>query len=342
MIKRIFSMLLCVLLFSATAYAAAPSQANLPEGVTVTDITDRQTGAAYELPKQYPTAIQNKTEDGVKLLLKTFEVASDVSPADLAENGLVQNEVEYVLRDVLRTALPDDKEKKTVSQTVMVSSQSDKHDDIVALLQETLDYSANEFSGQLSLDKSSITTDVEDMESYAYTVTDTREYPGLARNDPALLPKTVEKNGVTLTLADIRWDGGNENTPNPGSYTATVLYRGSANGSRPSGYLATATYIGEVEKVTPGNIVYTLVYAAKPVPVVEEMPEPFNWMPILFGLGGVVVIGGGIVLVFFLRRRKAADYTEEEPEMPKKRMRIPHMLSEAEQNDQKEMEETYG
>jgi uncharacterized protein YneF (UPF0154 family) len=71
-------------------------------------------------------------------------------------------------------------------------------------------------------------------------------------------------------------------------------------------------------------------------------------MPILFGLGGVLVIGGGIAVVFFLRRRKADDYTEEEPEMPKKRMRIPHMLSEAEgeggqiNQEDREMNRTYG
>ena len=206
--KRIIPLLLCVLLLSINVYAAEP---DLPEGVSVTDITERQTTADYDPPKYYPTDIQSKDEDGVKLLLKTFEVGPDVSPAELIETGLTQNDVEYELRDVLRTVAPDEQEWKTVSQTVTVSSESDKREDILALLQETLDYSADGFGGQLLLDEASITAEVEDTEGYTYAVTDTRESPGLVRNDPALLPKTVTKGGVTLTLADVQWSGGIHN-----------------------------------------------------------------------------------------------------------------------------------
>ncbi len=335
MMKRIIPMLLCVLLLSVTVHAA---ESDLPEGVNVTDITERQTESDYDPPKFFPTDIQSKDEDGVKLLLKTFEVSPEVSPAELVESGLSQNEVEYELRDVLRTVAPDEQERKTVSQTITVSSESDKREEIVALLQNTLDYSADGYGGQLLLDEASITTEVEDTEGYTYAVTDTREYPGLVRNDPALLPKTVTKGGVTLTLADVKWSPGSENDPNPSSYSATALYKGSANGSRPSGYTAAATYTGEVVKTVPGNIIYTLVYAAKPAPVVEVAPEPFNWKPLLFGLGGIVGVGAvATAIVFFLRRRKAvAEYEDEVEESPKKRMRIPNMLSETEDENEQD------
>jgi hypothetical protein len=333
--KRIIPLLLCVLLLSVTVHAAEP---DLPEGVRVTDITERQAEADFDPPKFYPTDIQSKDEDGVKLLLKTFEVSPEVSPAELIEHGLTQNEAEYELRDVLRTVAPDEQERKTVSQTVTVSSESDKREDILAILPASVDYAENGFAGQLTPDESSITTEVEDTEGYTYAVTDTREYPGLVRNDPALLPKTVKKGGVTLTLADVRWSPGSENDPNPSSYSATAFYKGSASGSRPSGYTAAATYTGEVTKTIPGNIVYTLVYAAKPAPVVEIAPEPFNWTPVLFGLGGIVVVGGiTTAIVFFLRRRKAVLEDEAElEEVPKKRMRIPNMLSETEDEDEQD------
>jgi hypothetical protein len=335
MIKRLFPMLLCVLLLPVSAYAAEP---DLPEGVSVTDITERQAEADYDPPQYYPTDIQSKDEDGVKLLLKTFEVGPDVSPAELIEQGLTQNDVEYELRDVLRTVAPDEQERKTVSQTVTVSSESDKREDIMALLQDALDYSADGFSGDLLLDEASITAVVEDTEGYVYAVTDTREYPGLVRNDPALLPKTVQKGGVTLTLADVKWSPGSENDPNPSSYSATAIYKGSANGSRPSAFTAAATYTGEVVKTVPGNIIYTLVYAAKPMPVVELETEPFNWTPVLFGFAGIVVVGGvGTAIVFFLRHRRAVleDAVEVE-DVPKKRMRIPNMLSETEDDDEQD------
>jgi hypothetical protein len=89
-------------------------------------------------------------------------------------------------------------------------------------------------------------------------------------------------------------------------------------------------------KTVPGNILYTLVYAAKPAPAVEVVSEPFNWKPVLFGLGGVVVVGViGTAIVFIMRRRKAvADSIAEVEEIPKKRMRIPNMLNDMEDDDE--------
>lgn len=55
------------------------------------------------------------------------------------------------------------------------------------------------------LQPESITTTEAGKESYGYTVSDTREYPNLDRNDTAYIPKAVEKNGVSLTLAGIDW-----------------------------------------------------------------------------------------------------------------------------------------
>jgi len=343
MIKRLFPMLLAVLLLSSTAYAAEPelSQTELPEGVTITDITERQseTVSDFALPQFYPTDIQTKTEDGVKLLLKTFEVGPDVSPASLIEASLTQNGVEYELRDILRNIAPDTQEKKNASQSVTVESDSDKTKDILPLLPQSMDYSENGFTGQLLLDESSISTEVESTEGYRYAVTDTREYPGLVRNDPYLIPKTVQKSGVTLTLCDVSWSPGSDYDPNPASYSATAFYKGSASGSKPSGYTATAAYSGEVAKTVPGNMIYTLVYAAKPIMPVE-LPESINLTPVLFGLGGVLLVGGiGTVIIFLLRRRRqhaVPAFAEGVPDVPKKRMRKPNMLSELEDDNEQD------
>ena len=334
MIKRLFPTLLAVLMLTTTAFAAEP---DLPDGVTITDITERQSETEYALPQFYPSDIQQKTEDGVKLLLKIYEVEADVSLTALIESGLTQNGVEYELRDILRNVSPDTQEKKTAEQVVAVESDSDKTKDIVALLPESMDYSENGFTGQLLLDESSINTVVESTEGYRYAVTDTREYPGLIRNDPYLIPKTVQKNGVTLSLCDVNWSPGSDYDPGPVSYSAAATYKGFASGSKPSGYTATANYTGEVVKAVPGNVTYTLVYAAKPVPI---LPESFNWTPVLFGLGGVVLVGGiATGILFLLRRRRqeaAPAFAEGVEDIPKKRMRKPNLLAELEDDDEQD------
>ncbi|MDL2232335.1 hypothetical protein LJC63_01975 [Ruminococcaceae bacterium OttesenSCG-928-L11] len=333
MIKRLIPALLAVLVLCTPAYAAEPE---LPDGVTVTDITEHGVETDYTLPEHYPTDIQTKTEDGVKLLLKTFEVGQDVQPSALMEDGLAQNGVEYELRDILRKTAPDGQESKTISQSVTVSCESDKREDILSLLPESIAYAESGFTGQLSLDESSISIEVESSEGYRYAISDTREYTGLVRNDPYLIPKTVQKSGVTLTLCDVKWSPGADYDPNPASYSATAYYSGSASGSRPSGYTASATYSGEVVKAVPGNITYTLVYTEKIMSV--ELPTGINWTPVLLGLVAVIVAAGiatGVLLL--LRRRKenmVPAYADGMEEIPKKRMRKPDMLSELEDDDE--------
>ena len=332
MIKHTFLLLMAMMLLTTTAYAAEP---DIPEGITITDVTELQSEAGYPMPEFFPTDIQTKTENGVKLLLKTYEVAADVSHAVLIENGLAQNGTEYELRDILRKTAPDEQEKKTVSQSATVSAESDKTANILKLLPKSVEYSENGFTGQLVLDENSISTEVESTESYRYAITDTREYPGLIRNDPYLLPKSVQKNGVSLVLCDVNWSPGYDYNPNPANYSATATYKGFASGSKPSEYVATAVYSGEVSKNVPANVEYTLIYAEKPIAPIE-LPAGIDWQPILFILGGIVLAAGiGAGILFFIHRRQSMTpaFAEGEPDIPRKEMYKPSMLTDLEDED---------
>lgn len=109
------------------------------------------------------------------------------------------------------------------------------------------------------LQPESITTTEAGKESYGYTVSDTREYPNLDRNDTAYIPKAVEKNGVSLTLAGIDWQAmGN------GTFTATASYSGRATGSKVTGYTSKAIYSGEVSKETLDSCTYKVIYEGAP------------------------------------------------------------------------------
>lgn len=314
MLKRLAITLVMVFILIVTASAAE---------ITVTDITDvyASNGTRY-----FPVEISAMNDDGVKLLCKTFEVEPDVSPYELEEKNLVQNGTKYVLRDILQKQIPDGRQTKTVSQTVTVDSDSNKTDDILGLLQSTLTYSENGFTGELALDETSINTEATGTSSYHYAVTDTRTYSGLVRNDPALVTKTVQKNGVTLSLCDVKWSPGSDYDPNPASYTATATYKGSANGSKPDGFTATAVYSGEVMKTTPGNVIYTLVYAAEPEPVV--LPEKLDLTLLWMCLGALLIIsiaGAGIYFIILKAKRRPLREGGEET-IISKRIHIPMAL----------------
>ena len=157
-----------------------------------------------------------------------------------------------------------------------------------------LEYLENGFTGQLMLQPESITTAEAGKESYGYTVSDTREFSNLDRNDTAYIPKTVEKNGVSLTLAGIDWQAmGN------GTFTATASYSGRATGSKVTGYTSKAVYLGEVSKETLDSCTYKVIYEG------ASIPAPY----LQYGLtaGGVLVL---IVIfsVIWNKRKNAKIY----------------------------------
>ena len=174
-----------------------------------------------------------------------------------------------------------------------------------------------------------------DTTSYSYTLKDTREYTGLDRNDPYYIPKSAEKNGVTLTLADVQWipmASAGDNSEVPSLYKATAVYTGTAWGSKADGYLVTASYTGEATKTEEGQKMVSIVY--------EEIPAAslfgsFPWQAVLLVLTGAGAITGG---VFGVRRliAKGKDTSEnrksklvrEDPYDGRPPMDLPDLLDE--------------
>ena len=161
------------------------------------------------------------------------------------------------------------------------------------------------------LDSSGITAEESGRQSYSYTINDSREYTGLASNDPYLVPKEVNKDGVTLALNDIQWtptgvkpDGSGQ----PASYTATASYSGKGWGSKVTGYTATLPYSGEVIKEIPGKVQYTLVYKEIPPEPVQE--EPAGVSPLMVSGGIALAAATGIAgwNLQALKRRKEVNF----------------------------------
>ena len=277
--------------------------------VTVTEINrEHGNGSASALPGILPVDIQIRTEQGVDLLIKTFEVPPYMSAEQLAQQSLERGGIEYTLREVLRGSQANTESARQVSQTVTISTETDRREDILSLLLDRIEYRAGGYAGWLYLDESSISTEAEGTQNYTRTVNETREFHGLARNDPYLIPKTIEVRGATFQLSGIQWRESNPNDRNS-TFSATAAYTGRINVQTTDGFTVTAQYIGQVMRDLPGNVMYTIIYEPVTIPgaITSDESNDSNWglvvRIILIALGILVCFGLGVFTVLIALRK---------------------------------------
>ena len=346
--KRGSALLLACLMavgLGTTAVAEEPQTVvNTENGgasISITDITPREeqeqedeTESSFQTG-YYPIAIETAEDAGVRLLVKTFLVPEGTDPQALVEESLTRRGITYQVSDILLRELEGDSQTKPVNKAVTIPAETDDTEELLTLLSPTLEYGEDGYAGTLSLDPSSISAKAADTTSYSYTLKDTREYTGLDRNDPYYIPKSAEKNGVTLILADVQWTpmaSAGDNSEVPSLYRATAVYTGTAWGSKADGYLVTASYTGEATKAEEGQKMVSIVY--------EEVPGvslfgSFPWQAVLLVLIGAGALTGG---VFGVRRlvAKGKDIAEnrksklvrEDPYAGRPPMDLPDLLDE--------------
>lgn len=346
--KRGSALLLACLMaagLGTTAFAEEPQTVvNTENGgasISITDITPREeqeqedeTESSFQTG-YYPIAIETAEDAGVRLLVKTFLVPEGTDPQALVEESLTRRGITYQVSDILLRELEGDSQTKPVTKTVTTPAETDDTGELLALLSPTLEYGEDGYAGTLFLDPSSISAKAADTTSYSYTLKDTREYTGLDRNDPYYIPKSAEKNGVTLTLADVQWTpmaSAGDNSEVPSLYKATAVYTGTAWGSKADGYLVTASYTGEATKTEEGQKMVSIVYEEVPA---ASLFGSFPWQAVLLVLIGAGALTGG---VFGVRRliAKGKDTAEnrksklgrEDPYAGRPPMDLPDLLDE--------------
>lgn len=344
--KRGSALLLACLMavgLGTTAFAEEPqtvvNTGNGSASISITDITPREeqedeTKSSFQTG-YYPIAIETAEDAGVRLLVKTFLVPEGTDPQVLVEESLTRRGITYQVSDILLRELEGDSQTKPVTKTVTTPAETDDTEELLTLLSPTLEYGEDGYAGTLFLDPSSISAKAADTTSYSYTLKDTREYTGLDRNDPYYIPRSAEKNGVTLTLADVQWTpmaSAGDNSEVPSLYKATAIYTGTAWGSKADGYLVTASYTGEATKTEEGQKMVSVVYEEVPA---ASLFGSFPWQAVLLVLIGAGALTGG---VFGVRRlvAKGKDTAEnrkskrvrEDPYAGRPPMDLPDLLDE--------------
>ena len=247
-----------------------------------------------------PENVVSENRDGRQLIIKTYTLPPDADPSELIEEPF---ELEGYTYHHLETIKEEQESKDSKAQTEIVTLETDT-DDLEKILEQlapTMEYSKDGFSGTLTLDHTTIQTEAAGYTTKYYTITDTKQFPGLSRNDPSFVPTTTVKNGSTLTLSDISWmvtgTGLADDTLVPTSYTATATYTATGSRSVATGYVTTARYTGEVIVEGIRSIAYTVTYLGTPV----ETPVTFQpiWLAVPGAILLLLVLGGIVYAVRF-------------------------------------------
>lgn len=264
----------------------------------------------------YPVEVVESGEGDSRRLEKIYHLTPNQDPANIATGDFDREGYHYTLLDVTRKDLSE-AETKDYMETVTVESKSKSMDKIMPLLPATMETATEDgFTGVLTLDTASIKVEAAGYGSSSRTVTATRSFPNLSDADTALIPKTTEDNGRTLTLAGVEWQEAG------GYYHATATYTGTATSSYATGYTVTANYAGEVTKTSDGVVVYTATFSGVPIntPIV---PDPGIISPVEEGgLNGLLFLlplaacvgglgfGGYRLMKKYKAKKEWEDYTK--------------------------------
>ena len=207
--------------------------------------------------------------------LSPVDDPSGIPVQDFEANGWVYHMVDMSSEEETGT------DSRQITRTVTKSSETDKMEKILKVLDATMEVTTEDgYSGVLRLDHKSVTVEAAEYATRDSAVSATRLYPDLADADLSLIPKTVEENGRTLTLDDVRWESGWQTDADGGfiRYSAAATYIGTVSDRYATGYTVTANYSGEVSRSDVEMITWRVEFApvreAEPVEAPPEPPQP--------------------------------------------------------------------
>lgn len=259
----------------------------------------------------YPASIDESIKNGVTTITKSYELNQNDDVSAISKEGFEQNGSFFVFKDMVKTELPQ-AESKEYAEKVVISSKSNKMNDILPLLEEEKQVVTEDgFSGTAKLDLSNLKIEGAGYGTSTKNVSTTRTYPNLDSADTQYIPKTTVENGKTLELSGIHWQSGNTQNINDTAitdrYTAVATYTGTVSSSYVKGYTVTAEYKGTVSKTNTDKVLYTAIFE-------ESTPTEKNKVNALYTvlpLGGALAGIAGTILLGKLKKRKGVEDEEE-------------------------------
>ena len=272
--------------------------------------------ALPELPVLYPVEVQEYTAGDLNepRISKTYELSLTDDPALIPSEDFERSGRTYTLLDIIKE---DQTETDTKEHIEVITLETDTSDmaEILQLLEPELEITTEDgYTGTLTPDYPSIQVEASGYGTSSRTVSATRTYPNLSSADVALIPKTTEEGGRTLTLADVDWQEAATDYQDGYDlairYTATATYTGTATSKYATGYTVTADYKGDVTRTDCDTVRYTAIFASHGETQSDTEAEPGAGMDlrlVLIPLGLIALGGAGFgswKLVKYLRDKK--------------------------------------
>ena len=252
-----------------------------------------------------PDDVTYQNLNGQQLAIKTYTLLPDQDPADLYEDDFEHDGFLYSMSDIVKDE-QHYQEENTHTEVVTVTTSGKNLEEILAELKPTIEYDDGVSSGTLSLDHSTIKTEAAGYKRSSYTVTATKNYTGLDRNDSSYIDKTVEKNGRTLSLSNVTWSVestalvGDELVP--ATYSAVATYSGAASANVATGYITTAEYKGTIVSSGISSILYTVTYLGTRTAPAKAEPTFKGVILMISMIGGTALLAALLFLGLTLRK----------------------------------------
>ena len=232
--------------------------------------------AINALAVETPITVTFQNLNGVQQCAKVFTLPPDIDPGTLIEAPFEYGGLLYTFSDM--TAQENRaQEGMSHTETITINSKSKELSAILELLSSTMEYDDGTYSGVLYLDHDSIHTEAAGYTNGSYTIREVKEISDLDCNDMSYVPATTTKDGRTLTLANVEWQGQGtalvEGSLVPSRYKAVATYTGSVPYRSATGYVTTANYVGTISRDEIRDITYTVIYVGSEGKVVKVKEE---------------------------------------------------------------------
>lgn len=263
-----------------------------------------------------PQEVIMGTSGDCKTVEKVYVLPKDSDENLIPKEAFTENDVEYIFEEI-KVKDNSEEDTKEYSENVNYHTSTNDAETVIALFSPTVEVTTEDgYVGTLTFDHSTLELTPAGYSSRKFTITEERSYPNLASADTSLVPKTIDKDGTTLTLADIEWITAADETINGTEvavrYTANAIYTGTETKTYVNGYTASADYKGTVTKAVNDTVTYTTVFKENeetPVPETDLDETKDNTLKTVgIAVGSVVCAtalgAGGYALYRFIRKKR--------------------------------------